>query len=125
MSVTTSVMAFATSGECVRSSTCETLSGSRRSKDHAKRLRVAMRKVAGSATMKATMNERLMSAISTFEVVSIDTKKKKNDGEPNGYSLVPVFDRKVAEPRKSLPKVRLASAMRMATSTAEMPSEAS
>jgi hypothetical protein len=39
--------------------------------------------------------------------------------------LAPLFDRKVAEPRKSLPNVRLASAIRIATSTAEMASEAS
>ena len=65
-----------------------------------------MRNVAGSATMKATMKERLMSAIRIFDVVSIETKKKKNDGEPNGYSLAPLLDRKVAEPRKSLPKSR-------------------
>jgi hypothetical protein len=86
---------------------------------------VAIRKVAGSATMKATMNDRLISAISSFEVVSIDTKKKKNDGEANGYSLAPLFDRKVAEPRKSLPNVRLASAIIAATRIAEMASEAS
>src|SRR6185295_3128441 len=99
------------SGEWLRSSTEDTLSGRIRSKDHAKRLRVAIRKVAGSATMKATMKDKLISAISSLEVVSIDTKKKKNDGEPNGYSLAPLFDRKVAEPRKSLPNVRLASAI--------------
>src|ERR1043166_4491370 len=109
-------MTLAMTGECVRSSTEETLSGRMRSNDHAKRLRVAMRKVAGSATMKATLNDRLISAIRHFDVGSMHKKKKKNDGEPNGYSLAPLFDRKVADPRKSLPKVRLASAMRMATS---------
>jgi hypothetical protein len=123
--VTTSTIALAMIGECVRSSTADTLSGRMRSNDHANRLRVAIRNVAGSATMKATMNDRLISAIRNFDVVSIDTKKKKNDGEPNGYSLAPLLDRKVAEPRKSLPNVRLASAIRIATSTAEMASEAS
>src|SRR6266545_1070900 len=125
MSVTTRTMTLAMIGEWVRSSTEETLSGRMRSNDHAKRLPVAMRNVAGSATMKATMNDRLMSAMRNFDVVSIDTKKKKNDGEPNGYSLAPLFERNVAEPRKSLPNVRLASAMRIATRTAEIASEAS
>ena len=78
-SVTARTTALAVSGDRVRSETSLTLSGMIRSNDHANRLRVAIRKVAGSATMNATMNETLMITVSTVEPVSIETKKKNDE----------------------------------------------
>src|SRR4051812_28218721 len=118
-------MTFATSGERVRSFTSETRLGRIRSNDHANKLRVAIRKVAGSATMKAMMKEKLIRPIRKLDLVSIETKKKKNAGEPNGYALLPLFERNVAEPRKSLPKVRLARPISNATSAPEISSDQS
>src|SRR3989442_8103695 len=103
-------MALATSGAPVRASTELSRLGTIRSNDQAKMLRVAARKEGGSVAIVARMNEIPMRAIRSVECVSMETKKKKKDGASNGYCLLPLLDRYVAEPRKSLPNVRAARA---------------
>src|SRR2546421_2896180 len=115
MRVTARTSRFATTGERVRSFTSLTLSGMTRSNDHANRLRVAIRKVAGSATTIATMNDRFSTTITTVELVSIETKKKNDEAAGSVYALLPELERNVAEPRKLLPNVLDDSAIRTAT----------
>src|SRR5579859_5684321 len=74
--VMTSTITLAQIGECVRSFTSLTLSGRIRSKDQAKRLRVAIRKVGGRAAKKASTKLIDMIAIRMLLLVSMAAKKK-------------------------------------------------
>src|SRR5919109_2932577 len=85
ISVISSTMPLAISGEWVRSFTSEIFAGRIRSNDHANRLLVAMRNVGGSATKKDRAKLIPITAIRNVFEVSIAANRKKNGGADSGY----------------------------------------